>query len=72
MQIFKEKARERNDKKSTWFGAEKFCRKRGWLFGELQSQNAQKELAEGQLGFLSKYINFDQYSQTPGVICRQL
>lgn len=65
MSIFKGKDREHNDKKLTWFGAENFCRKRGWLFGELQSQNAQRELAEGQLGFLSEHINCDQFSQTP-------
>jgi hypothetical protein len=45
--------------KTTWFDAEKFCRKRGWLLGELLTQNAEKEFArqtQGQLGCCSKFF----------------
>jgi hypothetical protein len=41
------------NEKATWFGAEKFCHRRGWLFGEMQSQSAQQELArqaQGEIG----------------------
>jgi len=64
-QVFESKlnARRLADKKqvskTTWFDAEKFCRKRGWLLGELLTQNAKKEFArqtQGQLGYCSKFF----------------
>jgi hypothetical protein len=39
--------------KATWFGAEKFCHKRGWLLGELLGQRAEmKEFAQQTQGLL--------------------
>ena len=41
--------------KATWFEAEKFCHKRGWLLGELLSQSAEKEFAQQTQGLLGTF-----------------